>query len=137
MVRFLYFFGIYLGLDPTFPAKKSINPICKSLGRGTLSTCKFSGSISQKRGGHFDFSAVKCKNHGGWHRLVLLYTWYSILGVKCALIFVLHIQSFEYLSETLYKHGWEHLEAARSGKIAFFFPSYGKRLINIDLFEGL
>ena len=63
---------------------------------------------------------------------------YSILGVKVDLILVLRSQFFDFLRETLYKHALKHLEAARSEKNGqFFFPSYGKRLTIIDLFEDL
>ena len=51
---------------------------------------------------------------------------------------VLRRQFFEFLSETLYKHALEHLEAARPAKKeSFFLSSYGKCLTIIDPFEGL
>ena len=55
--------------------------------------------------------------------LILVYTRYSILGVKFDLILILRSQFFEYLRETLYKHALEHLEATgpeKNGHIYFF-----------------
>ena len=48
--------------------------------------CQVSGSISQKRRGHLDVCAVKCKNHGLASKL-LGFSVNSILGVKFDLIF--------------------------------------------------
>ena len=60
VVVFLY---LRLKRPHIFGEKKKKN-IRKRLGKGTLNTCKFSGSNSQKRRGHLDLRAVKCKNHG-------------------------------------------------------------------------
>ena len=61
------------------------------------------------------------------------------MGVKFDSTLVLSSQFIVYLRETLYKHAFEHLEAARPEKKLFFsfFPTYGKCLTIIDLFEGL
>ena len=40
----------------------------------------------------------------------------SIWGVEYDFVLVLLLQFFEYSREYLYKHAWEHLEAARSEK---------------------
>ena len=49
---------------------------------------------------------------------------FSISGVKLDLILVLRSHFFEYLRETLHKHAFEHLEAARREKeVSYIFPS--------------
>ena len=62
----------------------------------------------------------------------------SIFGITYDVVLVLRSQFFHYLRETVFKHTFEHLEAARSekklGKNVLFLR---KRLIIIDLFEGL
>ena len=98
--------------------------------------CKIPGSNSQKRRGHLDFCAVKCKNRGLASQL-LRFSVYSILSVKNDLIVVLRSQFFDFLRETLYKHALEHLEAAGPKKKIIFFSSYNKGLSIIDRFEGL
>ena len=114
ILGFLCFVG-YLGLKgPHIFADKKKEHIRKRFGRGALHTCKISGSNSQKRRGHLDFSAVKCKNHGlaSW---LLGFSVYSILGFKFDLYIIywsyIRSQFFEYLRETLHQHALEHLEA--------------------------
>ena len=64
-IRVLVFWGGYLLRDPIFSPEKKKKNIRKRFGRGTLYTCaKISGSNFQKRRGHLEFCAVKCKNHG-------------------------------------------------------------------------
>ena len=137
-VRYLGFciFGGYLGLKRShiFGGKKKKSQ--KARQRHIKHACKISGSNSQKRRGHLDFCAVKCKNHDLALRL-LGFSIYSIWGVKFDLILILRSQFFEFLRETLCKHGLEHLKAAGPEKKRFFFPSYSKCLSIFDLFEGL
>ena len=80
-----------------------------------------SGSNSQKRRGHFDFCAVKCKNHGLASQL-LGFSIYSVLGVEFDFKLVLLSQFFEFLRETLYTHALEHPEASGPEKkwVIFF-----------------
>ena len=82
--------------------------------------CKISGSNSQKRRGHLDCCAVKCKNHG-LASYSLDFSIYSILGVKLDLVLVLRSKFFDFLRETLYKHASKHLEAAGPEKNGSFF----------------
>ena len=99
-------------------------PIRERPGRGTLNTCAKSQGLTQKRRGHLDFSAVKCKNHGSASQL-LSFSLHSILSVKFDLILVLRSQFFDFLRETLYKHALEHLEAAGpEKKWVLYFSSY-------------
>ena len=106
--------------------------------------CKVSGSNSQKRRGHLDFCAVKCKNHG-LASLLLSLGVYSILGAKFDLIVVLCSQFSERFRETLYEHALEHLEAARPDKkwvifLSFFFLPTVNAYFEVsifDIFEGL
>ena len=71
-VRYLGFFwggvDIWVLRDPTFSAKKNKTKQKKRPYRARQGhiqhVCKISGSNSQKRRGHLDFCAVKCKNHG-------------------------------------------------------------------------
>ena len=65
------------------------------------------------------------EKHTAWYRyyLVLVYTKYSILGVKIDLILVLHSQFLGFLREMSYKHALKHVEAAGPEKngTSFFF----------------
>ena len=121
----LYLFG-YLGLKGSrISSENKIKQnkkktIRKRLGRGTSNTCAEFQGLSQKRRGHLDFCAVKCKTHDLASYLLGFMCIFD-LGRKFDLILVLCSQFFEYLRETLYKHALEHLEAPRSEKQCLFF----------------
>ena len=121
--------GGYLGLKGPHifgGKKKRKTHSTKALQGHIKHVCKISGSNSQKRRGHLDFSAVKCKNHGSASQL-LSFSLHSILSVKFDLILVLRSQFFDFLRETLYKHSLERLEAAGPAKKwVIFFSSYSK-----------
>ena len=101
---------------------------------------KISESISQKRRGHLDFCAVKCKNQGLASQL-LGFSIYSISGVKFDLI--LSIGPTQSVLRNLARHSvkhktLEHLEAAGpQKKWLVFFSSSSKCLPGYPLLTSL
>ena len=75
-----------------------------------------------------------------WLILLLLgFSAYSILGVKCDLMLVRRSQFFKYFARNFVQTclGAPGSGSLRKKKTLLFFSSYGKRLTVVDLFEGL
>ena len=82
---FRIFWDIWVVRDPAFPVQKKKRKethFSKARQGRIKHMSKISESISQKRRGHLDFCAVKCKNHG-------LASW--LLGSECVRFWALNL----------------------------------------------